>query len=828
MIIRMLQTLLCRGWRMKRPMERDELPAGTLPVSVYQTLLANGKMDDPYYGENEYKCRELSRGDYDFKTTFTAERSLLSCDRVLLRLEGVDTLSDIFINNIYVGSTDNMFRTYEFSVKEKLTAGVNKLKISLKSPILYLEEAQKKRPIYGMDTNIAGYPHLRKAHYMTGWDWGPQLPDLGIWRAVSLLGIKKARLGGIYVGQEFSEDFSALTLTVSAKTERVAECETTAEAELILSDGRVLRGVLTSGKAVFKLANPALWYPRGYGAQPLNKITVRLYSGTELLDSMSETVGFRSLTVRRDDEKGIFCLRCNGFDLFAMGANVIPLDQILPFITPERTRAFLEECAEANYNMLRVWGGGFYPSDDFLQECDRLGLLVWQDFMFACSAYRLTEALEQTIRAEICDNVKRMRNHACLALWCGNNEIESMWEGWGIPKDDEARADYVRLFEEIIPEILREHDPNRFYWPSSPSSGGNQFGGEGVFRGSSDNYRGDQHYWDIWHNFKPLSEFRKFDFPFCSEYGFESIPSMKTIRSFAEEKDLNLCGPVMEAHQKCTAGNEKLLYYIAQLCRYPYSFEKLIYASQLVQSDSIRSNVEHMRRKRGKCMGSLYWQVNDSNPVISWSSLDYCGRWKGLHYAAKRFYAPILLSCLEEDVSAVLLNVSNETRGNVEGTVSWRLRGARSEILTSGSIDISVPALSAKDAAVLNFGDYFLTDRDRRTRYLEYALTVGGRDVSHGTALFVRPKTFCFEDPKITVKAEERAEYFLLTLSAETFAKSVCLDLTEADGKFGDNWFDLHGGEPYEVVLRKDSLSEELTLEQLRAQLTATSCYDLQ
>lgn len=813
---------------MKRPADREALPAGTIPVSMYQTLLANGKINDPYYGENEYEYRELSRGDYDFKTTFTAERSLLACDRVLLRFEGIDTLADIFVNNIYVGSTDNMFRTYEFSVKEQLSAGENKLKVSLKSPILYLEEARKKRPIYGMDTNIAGYPHLRKAHYMTGWDWGPQLPDLGIWRPVSLLGIRKARLDGVYVAQEFSEDFSALTLTVSAETERVAECGLTAEAELILSDGRVLRGVLTAGRAVFRIANPALWYPRGYGAQPLNKVTVRLYSGTELLDSVSETVGFRSLTVRRDDEKGIFCLRCNGFDLFAMGANMIPLDQLLPFITPGRTRAFLEECAEANYNTLRVWGGGLYPSDDFLRECDRLGLLVWQDFMFACSAYRLTAPLEETIRAEIRDNVKRMRGHACLALWCGNNEIESMWEGWGIPEDAEARADYVRLFEEIIPGILRELDPNRFYWPSSPSSGGNQFGTEGVFRGSSDNRRGDQHYWDVWHNFKPLADFRKFDFPFCSEYGFESLPCMKTVRSFAEEKDLNLCSPVMEAHQKCAAGNEKLLYYIAQLCRYPYSFEKLIYASQLVQSDSIRSNVEHMRRKRGKCMGSLYWQVNDSNPVISWSSLDYFGRRKGLHYAAKRFYAPLLLSCLEEDVSAVLLNVSNETREAAEGTVFWRLRGARSEILTSGPIDVAVPALSSRDAAVLNFGDYFLTDRDRRTRFLEYSLVVGGKDVSHGTALFVRPKTFCFEDPKIGVRIGEQTDFFLLTFTAEAFAKSVCLDLTEADAKFGDNWFDLQRGEPMEITLRKDGLSEPLTKEQLLEQLTVMSCYDLQ
>ncbi|MCM1335209.1 MAG: hypothetical protein NC084_11105 [Bacteroides sp.] len=824
----MIRISLDRGWRMKQPTQNESLPAGDLPVSMYETLLKNGKIDDPYYRENEAKSRELSRGDYDFKKSFPVERSLLACDEVLLRLEGVDTLADLYINNIYVGSTDNMFRTYEFPIKDRLAEGENKLKISLRSPIRYLEEAQKARPIYGMDTNIAGYPHLRKAHYMTGWDWGPRLPDLGIYRSVSLLGIHKARIGGVYFRQKFSDDFSALTLTVTAETIRAAACDPTLEAELILADGRVLRGVLTAGSAVFKLANPALWYPRGYGGQPLNKVTVRLYDGTELLDSVTETIGFRELTVRRDDERGIFCLRCNGFDLFAMGANVIPLDQLLPRITPERTKAFLRECVDANYNTLRIWGGGLYPSDLFLKECDRLGLIVWEDFMFACSAYRLTEALEETIRAEIRDNVRRMRNHACLALWCGNNEIESMWEGWGIPRDDEAKADYVRLFEEIIPEILHEEDPDRFYWPSSPSSGGDQYGEGGVFHGSSDNRRGDQHYWDIWHNFKPLTEFRKFDFPFCSEYGFESIPCLKTVRSFAEEGDLNLCSPVLENHQKCTAGNEKLLYYIAQHCRYPYSFEKLIYASQLVQSDAIRSNVEHMRRKRGKCMGSLYWQVNDSNPVISWSSLDYFGRRKGLHYAAKRFYAPVLLSCLEEDVSAVLLNVSNETRRAVKATVLWRLRDARAEILTSGSIGVSVPPLTARDAATLSFGDYFPTERERRARYLEYALIEDGKILSKGTSIFVRPKSFRFDDPEIRVKVEEKASYFLLTFTARAFAKSVALDLTETDAVFSDNWFDINGDEPVEIVLDKNKLSAPLTSDELSEQLTVTSCFDLQ
>lgn len=823
----MIKKAINKNWRMKKPAEKEYLNCGTLPVSVYQTLLDNDKIENPYYGENEYIYRDISDDDYDFKTVFSVEKEILSHDRVILRLDGVDTLSDIYINNMYIGSTDNMFCTYLFDIKDKLTVGENKLKISIKSPMAYMKRMQEKRPVYGMDTTVAGYPHLRKGHSMMGWDWGPQLPDLGIWRDVYLIASNTAKLDNIYIEQVFSDDYSALTLTVSAEIDNYSGSDVTAEAEISLSDGHVLKGILTAGKAVFKLANPDLWYPRGYGKQPLNTISVKLSENGILLDEITEKIGFRELTVYKDDAKGTFCFNCNGLDIFAMGANYIPLDQILPYITKSRISDFLQHCINANYNTLRVWGGGYYPDNYFLEECDRLGIIVWEDFMFACSSYRLTDSLEKTIRKEIKDNIKRMRNHACLALWCGNNEIESMWEGWGIPEDEEAKADYVRLFEEIIPEYVKKYDPQRFYWPSSPSIGGNQFGGK-VFNGSSDNYRGDQHYWDIWHNFKPLTEFRKFLFPFCSEYGFESIPNIKTIRTFAEESDLNLCCPVMEAHQKCTAGNEKLLYYIAQMCRYPNTFEQLIYASQLVQSDSIRSNVEHMRRNRGKCMGSLYWQVNDSNPVISWSSLDYYNRPKALHYAAKRFYAPVLLSCLEEDTSAVLLNVSNEKVRKVNGVIIWRLRNADAEVLTEGKIDITVPPLSAKNAAALNFSDYFLSEQDKRTKYLEYSLYENGKNISWGTTIFVRPKTFCFKNPEINVHIDEKYDRFEIILTASAFAKSVCLDLKTADCIFSDNWFDINGKEAVKVIVNKNQISEELGLEQFRSQLTVFSCYDLQ
>ncbi|MBQ9264341.1 MAG: hypothetical protein IJ189_09060 [Clostridia bacterium] len=495
-----------------------------------------------------------------------------------------------------------------------------------------------------------------------------------------------------------------------------------------------------------------------------------------------------------------------------MGANYIPEDQILPRATKERTLRLLEDCKAANYNFIRVWGGGVYPDDTFYDFCDENGLIVWQDFMFACSAYRLTPEMEETIRAEIRDIVLRLRNHASLGLLCGNNEIESAWEGWGLPDDPEAKADYLKLFEGIIPEMVRGLAPETFYWPSSPSSGGG-------FRDSSSNRAGDMHYWAVWHGFQPIEAFRQYHYRFCSEYGFESLPDIKTIRAFAKTQDLDLCGHVMEAHQKCTQGNEKIMYYLAQMVNYPYDFERLIYCSQLVQADCIRSNVEHMRRARGRCMGSVYWQVNDSNPIISWSSMDYFGRWKGLHYAARRFYAPVLLSCDDSDPAHPILYVTNDTREEVKAHVVCRLRDNQARVLRAFSAEAHVPALTARECLRLDLSADLATTQDRRTKYIEFALIRDGEALSAGATLFVRPKAFDFIAPQIDCRISEKEGLFVLQFTASCFVKSVCLSLRDHDAVFSDNWFDIHGDMPVTVTLRRQGALAETSAEELQAQL---------
>ena len=673
----------------------------------------------------------------------------------------------------------------------------------IKSPVNYIEEEDRKRHVWGTGDCMTGFMHLRKAHYMFGWDWGPKLPDMGIWRDVELCAYSKARITHPYIELINEKPAENVELKIQACIDSRCGISAHPECTIVSPDGETVFSGKLPDNGIVSIPDPQLWWVRGLGGQPLYTVTVELKDGSgAVLDSCTKRIGLRTLVISKEkDEWGEeFCFKCNGVKVFAMGANYIPEDQIVTRMTKEKTDKLLEDCAAANFNFIRVWGGGIYPGDNFYDKCDELGFIVWQDFMFACSAYRLTDSFRSTVEAEIEDNIIRLRHHPSLGLWCGNNEIESAWVGWGLPEDEECKRDYLTLFEDIIPKLISKHDPIRaaFYHPSSPSSGGG-------FIDPSSNKAGDMHYWAVWHSFKPIEDFRQNYYRFCSEYGFESVPDIKTVRAFADESigDFDLCGNVMQAHQKCSLGNEKLMFYLAQMVNYPYDFERLIYCSQLVQADCIRSNVEHMRRARGRCMGSAYWQVNDTNPVISWSSIDWFGRWKALHYAAKRFYAPILLSCDDSDPSEPKLYVTNDTPDDIHVTVRCRLRLNTSEILREFTSDADIPALSAREVLTAVLFDLMKLTCDRRTKYLEYTLERGGEVISRGTTLFVRPKEFEFLPAKISADIKDHGESVAITLSADNFAKSVCLSLYDGDCVFSDNWFDIHGSEPVTVTADK-------------------------
>lgn len=807
--------------------EKLRIPA-EIPGSLYSAMLSEGLMDDPYYRENEYISTDISDRDIAFERSFDAADELMASDRLLLKFHGIDTLAEIVLNGTVIGTAENMHREYVFDVTDIVMPIGNVLRVNIFSPLRYIREKNEKEPLWGVASTIAGYPHIRKAHYMFGWDWGPKLPDMGIWRDVELVGVKGGVIDGVYVRQDHGRAGEGIVgLSVEVTAGRKCSEELSVKAVITAPDGREYEMSAEFGEErkvclSCDIENAELWYPHGYGAQPLYALSVKLYDKGEEVDVHSENIGLRAVTVSRtpdsDGDGEEFAFAVNGIKIFAMGANYIPEDQIISRCSAEKTEKLLKQCVMANFNMIRVWGGGYYPDDYFYDACDRLGLLVWQDFMFACSVYRADVDFCSNVKHEIADNVKRLRNHPSLAMWCGNNEIESMWQYWGIDADPEYKKDYLRLFEALIPKVLEFYDPVTFYHPSSPSSGGG-------FNDSGANNKGDSHYWAVWHSLKPFNDYYSYKFRFCSEYGFESIPSIRTVRKFAEEGDLNLMSPVMEAHQKCEAGNEKIMYYLAQMSHYPYSFEGLVYATQMVQSDAVRLNVEHMRRNRGVCMGSLYWQVNDSNPVISWSSVDYYHRWKALHYNARKFYAPVLISADGEDKDNIRLNVSSERREEFSAVIRWRSRMNTGDVIAQGMENVIIKPLAAEDHIVLTPENTGISAHMRDKAYIEYTIMEKGIRLSSGTFMLVQPKSFRFLDPQLEIAAADVGNKFKIVVSAKAFAKSVCLELESGDCLFSDNWFDLHG-DTAGVYVSKAKLPAGITPEELAKSIKAVSYFE--
>lgn len=787
------------AWRLLIPGSAFPETEAAVPGSVYHDLLTAGLIPDPFWRDNENEALKIMEYDFVYDREFEVPAELLACEKVLLRCRGLDTLAAVEVNGQAAGTADNMHRTWEFDVKALLREGRNDIRITFSSPTKFIREAYARKPLEGSTDAMRGFPYLRKAHCMFGWDWGPRLPDAGIWRDIELVGADTARLADVAVLQQ--HEAGKVTLRAVTRTERFSGGETAVKVTVTAPDGEVFTA--EGEDCLLQIENPKLWWPRGYGDQPLYTVKVTLTADGKELDARELRIGLRTLTIRREkDEWGeSFCHCVNGLDVFAMGADYIPEDNLLPRTNRERTRRLLEDAAAANMNTIRIWGGGIYPEDYFYDLCDEMGFLVWQDFMFACAAYDFTEEFEANLRAEFTDNIRRLRHHASLALWCGNNEIESFVE-YGIWVGSKKEiADYIKLYEYMLPKLLKEEDPQTFYWPSSPSSGGS-------FDGPSDENRGDNHYWMVWHGMKPFTDYRNHLFRYASEFGFQSFPCMATIESFTEPGDRNLYSYVMEKHQRNASANGKIAEYLSQTYLYPSTLDAFVYASQLLQAQAMQYGVEHWRRHRGQCMGTLIWQLNDCWPVTSWASIDYYGRWKALHYYEKRFFAPVLVSCEEEGTltqdpnvnaepyalkKSARLNVSNETRQEFRGTVRWSLRRPDASVIREGSSAVTVPALSAVWLDKLDFDS-----EDTYGCYFAYSLEdETGATAGSGTVLFCAPKHFRFEDPKL----EAHLEGDEIVVTAGAYARSVELQCGP-DTVPEDNFFDMNAGTRRIRILR--------------------------
>lgn len=785
------------GWQMRQAGWEEFLPA-SVPGSVYHDLMQNGKMDDPFWRDNFPKALKRMDHDYEYKTEFATDKALLKSDAVLLRFEGIDTVADIFLNGEKLGRTENMHRTFEFEVKDLLKEEGNELRVLLHSPTRFIKEEYKHNVADGSEEAMVGFANLRKTHCMFGWDWGPRLPDAGLWRPVKLLGIEKARVDSVYVTQKHEDGKVTLHFDVDAD---VYDREALMGYTVLITDPDGKETLCKGSPEEIVIERPQLWWPNGFGAQPLYTVEVRLYAGGKQVDAWKKRIGLRTLTmhIEKDAYGESFAHEVNGVQVFAMGADYIPEDSIFPRINEARTRELLRQCKEAHFNTIRVWGGGYYPDDWFYDACDEMGLMVWQDFLFACAVYNLTDEFEDNIRAEFADNIKRLRHHASLALWCGNNEMEMFVERGLWVKTPIQKSDYVKMYEYILPKVLKELDPQTFYWPASPSSGGG-------FDDPNGFDRGDVHYWDVWHGNVPFTDYRRYYFRYLSEFGFQSFPSVETVKTFALPEDCNPFSYVMEKHQRNNAANGKIMNYLYQTYLYPTSFDAFVYASQLLQADAIRYGVEHFRRNRGRCMGAIYWQLNDCWPVISWASIDYCGRWKALHYAAKRFFRPLTLSCAEEGLltqnpninferyeyeenalkKGMRLCVENETMLSHTVEVTWQLRRADASVIRQGRETVTVEPLSSK---WLEYEDF--ADADTFGDYIAYQMTENGAPAASGTALFCAPKHFRFADPQLALRVEGDE----IVVTAAAYARSVQILNADDTLKLSDNFFDMNAGE---------------------------------
>ena len=802
----MIKLQLHENWQLCNIRQLDWIPA-QIPGDIYAALLKTGKMPDPFFGDNEYQAKALMEEDYEYRTVFNYEETQFKdCQEVILRFDGIDTIADIYLNGCCLGKVDNMHRIWEFPVGELLENGKNTLRVIIRSPLKFMAEAFKKYKNRGNEDTIEGFMHLRKAHYMCGWDWGACLPDGGIFRPVTLLGIETARLDSVYIRQVHKDGKVLLVPEVDVETVDEEESEADGYEGAQALEYQVTVTAPDGTKTIWddcpdemEIENPQLWWPNGLGEQPLYQVQVDLKAGDKIVDTWCRKIGLRALTMHREkDQWGeSFAHEVNGYQVFAMGADYIPEDNLLQRTSRERTRELLLQCKRANFNTVRVWGGGYYPEDWFFDLCDELGLMVWQDFMFACSVYELTPEFEANIRQEFIDNIKRLRHHASLGLWCGNNEMESAWDHWGDFQKETPylRADYIRLFEEVLPKAVQEADGETFYWHSSPSSGG-------CFDNPDDANRGDTHYWDVWHGQKPFTDYRKYFFRFCSEFGFQSFPCAKTVNSFTLEDDRNIFSRVMESHQKNDAANGKMLYYLSENLRYPKDLTHLLYASQVLQGMAIKYGVDHWRRNRGRCMGTLYWQINDDWPAPSWSSIDYFGRWKALHYMAQKFYAPHAVSMTLEDHRCHVY-FSNESFETTEYSLTLSIRDLSGNVLETYETKGNSPAFSAIETAVVDICSW---EDQKDDVFLEAVIHTKDQKVLKDVETLVPYKYLNLKNPVISTEAKETNDAFILHISSDCFAPFVALDFDDADVIFSDNFFHLTDKTVQDIIVKKEDI----------------------
>ena len=763
-----------------------------VPGDVHSALVAAEIIPHPYRGRNEELVQWVAGRDWSIRREF--EISKTHADGWYLDITFLDTIAEIRINGALVLEAANTFRRFRPDVSDALKSGSNVIEIVFRSNIAAAAELQGKQPFYiPYSTGNCPIPNgnmLRKPQCHFGWDWNIAIAPFGLYGSITLKRMTAARIEHVQAAQVHAEDFSSaeVEVTVTLATLRKG---TVSVALSFAGEHRVAALNCEPGRQVhvtrFRLEKPMLWWPAGHGAQHLYPLTISLEGQSE-----QRSIGIRKMElITEPDEAGSrFAFKVNGQEIFCRGANWIPADAMPSAATPQLTERLLQAAVDANMNMIRVWGGGFYEQNFFYDLCDRLGLLVWQDFMFACNLYPSTPEFLANVKEEVDYQVRRLNHHACLALWCGDNELIGAlnWFEESRKNRDRYLVSYDRL-NRAIEESMKAAEPGALWWPSSPSPGVLSFGDAWH-----DDSSGDMHFWSVWHEGRSFEHYRDVRPRFCSEFGFQSFPSLAIAKQFASGDDLNIASPVMEAHQKNAGGNARIAETMFRYFRFPMDFGNFVYVSQVQQALAIKTAVDYWRSLKPHCMGTLYWQLNDTWPVASWASLDHGGSWKLMHYLARDFFQPVNVSAIPSlDGAAIRLVAVNDTNAPVTVEAEAFSMSAQGEMRSISTIQGTAAPDRAVDLSWLAGSDI------GEGRLLYYRFKASNGMIGSGHFSPTPYKALALEAPSVLIDAKAAGARAHVTLSAKKLAFFVWLECDEA-GHFSDNGFMLLPGETKRVV----------------------------
>jgi len=790
--------------------EKDSLKVlkAKVPGSVHMDLLANGEIPDPYYRNNEKDLQWIGERDWVYSASFTMAEDLHNMDNLSVQLGGLDTYADVFINDSLVLQADNFFKEWELDGKPFLKKGANTIKIVFNSAVTYTQQMKDKSPIPLDDA----YAYSRKPAYHFGWDWGPVFITSGIWKPIKIEGWNNAKINNLQIVQDKLSDAKAeLTCIYEIEADKQVGALITTSC---LTDNREVEQTIQLHKGLnivkvpFSIDNPKRWWSHGLGEAFLYELQGQLSFGASIADQVNEKIGLRTIQlVQKPDSIGkSFHFELNGVPVFMKGANYIPQDMFLNRPGKKDYQSVIDNALAANMNMLRVWGGGFYENDIFYDLCDENGLLVWQDFMFACSMYPGDEAYLASVKDEAVQNVKRLRNHPCIALWCGNNENYIGWKDWGwsnkLTKEDSAKVwnDYEKLFHQLLPEVISEYDGDRFYWPSSPLHGW----------GYPVHEEGDVHYWGIWHAQEPFENFQKKEAigRFMSEYGFQGCPEMSSIQKFTLPEDQAIDSEVMLAHQKHRIGYPVIDRYMEWYYNKPKDFEAYLYVSQIQQAFGMGIAFEAHRRAMPHCMGTLYWQINDCYPVTSWASVDCYGKWKALHFKTRELYKEVLVSPFVKNDTLDVYVVSDRLEA-IKAKLELTLYDFAGKVVTKSETDITIQANASGIYQRMDV-EALLAGQSQQAVFLEAIVMQDGAIIAGNHYFFDVPKNLQLSPSTVTVDKVETTKGLELSFSSDVFAKDVFLSTEDGKGYFSNNFFDLIPGKPVKVMFIDGSRDFEI------------------